>query len=101
MSDEAKLSRMQHVRWWLGVGANCLFYQRFTVITQLPVVVPDDNSGLTVRLDLVLASAGTNFFDRVATLAEITKCHAEMAVRHSAAGKAIHLREDALHFLHF
>ena len=43
MSDEAKLSRMQHVRWWLGVGANCLFYQRFTVITQLPVVVPDDN----------------------------------------------------------
>ena len=48
-SVEANLSRMQHVRWWLGFGANCLFYQRFTVITQLPVVVPDDNTGLTMH----------------------------------------------------
>ena len=49
MSDEAKLSRMQHVRWWLGVSANRLFCPQFTVITQLPVVVADDNSGLTMR----------------------------------------------------
>ena len=48
MSVEANLSRMQHVRWWLGFGANRLFCQ-FTVITQLLMVVLDDNSGLTIR----------------------------------------------------
>ena len=69
MSDEAKLSRMQHVRWWLGVGANRLFCPQFTVITQLLVVVPDDSSGLTVRFDLEPASDDTTFHDRVATLA--------------------------------
>ena len=50
MSNVANLSRMQHVRWWLGFGANRLFCQRFTVITQLPTVVLDDNSGLTMHL---------------------------------------------------
>ena len=69
MSNEANLSRMQHVRWWLGFGANRLFCQRFKVITQLPTVVLDDNSGLTVRLDLEPASDDTTFLDRVATLA--------------------------------
>ena len=44
VSDEANLSRMQHVRWWLGLCANRLFCQKLTVITQLPVVVLDDNS---------------------------------------------------------
>ena len=69
MSNEANLSRMQHVRWWLGFGANRLFCQRFKVITQLPTVVLGDNSGLTLRLDLEPASDDTIFFDRVATLA--------------------------------
>ena len=45
VSDEANLSRMQHVRWWLGLGANRLFCQKLTVITQLPIVLLDDNSG--------------------------------------------------------
>ena len=40
---------MQHVRWWLGFGANRLFCPQFTVITQLLIVVLDDNSGLTMR----------------------------------------------------
>ena len=92
MSNEANLSRMQHVRWWLGFGANRLFCPQFTVITQLPIVVLDDNTGLTMRLDLEPASDDTTFHDRVATLAEIIRSHAEMAIRYSAAGKARHLR---------
>ena len=44
VSDEANLSRVQRVRWWLGLGANRLFCQTLTVITELPVVVLDDNA---------------------------------------------------------
>ena len=63
MSDEANLSRMQHVRWWLGFGANRLFCPQFTVITQLRIVVLDDNSGLTMRLDLEPALDDRTFLD--------------------------------------
>ena len=70
MSVEANLSRMQHVRWWLGFGANRLFCPQFTVITQLPVVVPDDNPGLTMHFGSG-AGVGRHNFPRQATLAEI------------------------------
>ena len=92
VSDEANLSRMQRVRWWLGLGANRLFCQKLTVITELPIVVLDDNFGLIMHLDLALASDDTTFLDCVATLADIINCHAEMAIRQSDAGKARQLR---------
>ena len=43
-------------------------------------------------LDLELAWDDTTFLDSVATLADIINCHAEMTIRHSAAGKARQLR---------
>ena len=43
-------------------------------------------------LDLERASDDTTFLDSVATLADIINCHAEMAIRQSAAGKARQLR---------
>ena len=61
LSNEAKCSRMQPVRWWLGFCANRLFCPQFTVITQLAIVVLDDNTGLTMRFDLEQASDDTTF----------------------------------------
>ena len=87
VSDEPNLSRMQHVRWCLGLGANRLFCQTLTVITQPPVVVLDDNSGSAMHFGSGAGLGRHNFPDNVATLADIINCHAEMASSNRPLGK--------------